>query len=473
MRYFLFSVLLLLVIVGRAQYVEVYGTNIQYANDTLVFYTTDDYITNTKLKLAEIIVNDTGYFYSKFIVKQTCLAYVYLGVYKGLIFFEPEKSYNIKLPEKKEKEIADVLNPYFKETELYLGIYNSNKDDLNFLVKKFDYFYDHYIEDNFYIIYRQGYHAEIDTFITKLSGYFEFARNKYFDDYMLYKFANLRMIANERDLNFVTYKYFLNKKILYNNVAYMDLFNQLYHNYFSYYAKTKEGKDLYNDIVKAKSIFHIKKTLDNNLALANDTLKELVILKGLTDAFYPAGSKSTIIFPKAQLLQTLDSMIILTNIAEHKHIAENLKNKASIKRLSAGDDAPEIKLIDSNEEKFSLKKLKGKYVYLCFYSSWSISCMQEIGLLKNIYKKHNDKLEIVSVFCDGDIDNMKNIIKENDYNWIFVHLGNKKEILKDYNINIYPAYVLIDPYSKIVLLPAPSPNENFEKVFFNVLMSRN
>ncbi len=455
-----------------AQTVEINGFSTQYSNDTLTFYTFDDLITNNEKELIKTLVNDSGYFSCSFDLKETSLAYIYLGIYKGLIYFEPGKYYEIKLPDRKDKNIGDSLNPYFNETELYLGIYNSNKDELNFLIKKFDYFYDNYIQDKFYILYQQGYNSKVDTFITKLSNYFSFANNTYFSYYMKYKFAYLRYIAYERDLKFVTKEYYLNQAYLYNNTAYMTMFNLLYQNYFTYYSQTQDGENIFSDIARAKSIYHLKKTLDNNISLSNDTLKELVILKGLLDAFSPKNVGEYKSFPGPQLLQTLDSMIVLTKIPEHKHIAENIKKKVTKKRLIQGEKAPEFELLNKDNEFVSLKSFSGKYLYLTFYSTWSYSCLKEIGLLKNIYDKHKKDIEIVTIFCDGTMQNMIDIIEKNDYSWTFLHINDKTEILKIYNIIVYPSYFLIDPYGEIILVPAPSPNEDFERNFFKILNSR-
>ncbi|MFQ3676170.1 MAG: thioredoxin-like domain-containing protein, partial [Endomicrobiia bacterium] len=52
--------------------------------------------------------------------------------------------------------------------------------------------------------------------------------------------------------------------------------------------------------------------------------------------------------------------------------------------------------------------------------------------------------------------------KNNQYNWTFLYAGDAPEILKQYNIRVQPSYFLINPDRKIVMLPAPSPHENFE-----------
>jgi thioredoxin-related protein len=50
--------------------------------------------------------------------------------------------------------------------------------------------------------------------------------------------------------------------------------------------------------------------------------------------------------------------------------------------------------------------------------------------------------------------------------------GTRNDLLKQYKIKAYPTYYLIDPDGNFLFSPAPSPAENFESVFRNILLSR-
>jgi thiol-disulfide isomerase/thioredoxin len=117
-------------------------------------------------------------------------------------------------------------------------------------------------------------------------------------------------------------------------------------------------------------------------------------------------------------------------------------------------------------------QFEGKYVYLNFCTSSSYSCLQEFTILEKFYEKHKGRIEIVTISVDRDINDLKSFLKQTNYKWTFLHYGNKPEIIKDFDIRAYPTYFLIGPDRRLIMSPAPSPRENFEILFFNLLRSR-
>ncbi|NOZ47496.1 MAG: TlpA family protein disulfide reductase [Chlorobi bacterium] len=463
MNRFLITIILLFVyLLPQSQNITIKGTEKSYAGNKLVFYSYTDLITNSEKELVKCPVDSSGNFECSFKINNTVLAYVYLGVYKGFIFLEPDSAYIIKLPPYTPKTFGDKINPYFKEDELYLGIVNTSPNELNYLIKKFDNDYNTYVDNNFNMLSYRG-TSKVDTMINKLDEKYNSFENPYFQNYLYYKLTALRHLSYLKNNNLVVHNYFLNRPILYNNIAYMDLFNQLFNNYFYLYSKTKNGERIFSDVAYAKSVFRIKETLDNNLALANDTLKELIILKACYDECYQNN------FPFTSIIQTLDSLIILSKIPEHIDIAKNIIKKTE--HLRVGYNAPDFELYDSLHNVVSLKDFRSRYLYINFCTNWSYTCKEEFSLLKNIVKNHSDKLTAISIVSHSDFKEMSAYFNANGYNWpLYYYKGDSMP--KQYNVKVYPTYYLIDPYGKLVMSPAPSPNENFEWRFFKVLQSR-
>jgi thiol-disulfide isomerase/thioredoxin len=151
-------------------------------------------------------------------------------------------------------------------------------------------------------------------------------------------------------------------------------------------------------------------------------------------------------------------------------IAENIRQKVT--RLLPGFVPSPFELYTVNDELVSLSKFEGKYVYLNFCTTTSYSCLQEFPLLEKIYEKYKDKLEIVTIAVDTDINDLKHFLGQNKYKWTFLHYGNKPDIVKDFDIRAYPTYFLVGPDKRLVISPAQSPNENFEQLFFKLLRSK-
>jgi len=191
---------------------------------------------------------------------------------------------------------------------------------------------------------------------------------------------------------------------------------------------------------------------------------EMVILKSLHDEFFSDN------FSRSALLALLDSVYRTTKIPEHVIIAENIRNR--ITKLLPGFVPAPFSLMDVNGREVSLDKFKGKYVYLNFCTTTSYTCLKEFVQLEKISKQYRKHLEVVTISADDNIEDLKNFLKNSKYSWTFLHFGNKPEILKDYDIRVYPTYFLIGPDKKMILSPAPSPEEGFEHRFFQLLRSK-
>ena len=82
------------------------------------------------------------------------------------------------------------------------------------------------------------------------------------------------------------------------------------------------------------------------------------------------------------------------------------------------------------------------------------------------------KLSIVTILVDDSFGMMKDLVRNNNYPWTFLHFSNQPDVLGNFNIMSYPAYFLIGPEGEMLLSPAPSPLENFENTFRRIIQTR-
>ena len=126
----------------NAQIVTIKGNAKTYAGDELYWKTYSDQITFTEKQLAVCKVNKKGDFKFTININKACISFIHLNVFKGILYLEPGKSYNIILPKKTIKLPEDQLNPFFEETEFFVRATNIDSTDLNYQIKKFDKLYD-------------------------------------------------------------------------------------------------------------------------------------------------------------------------------------------------------------------------------------------------------------------------------------------------------------------------------------------
>ncbi len=435
-----------------------------YSGDELVFYQYSDMITFAEEQVGKCVVGADGTFVCSLKIDQTAYVFTYLGIYKGYLFIEPGSRYTLLLPNKEEMTEAQRLNPFFRKTDLHLGIKGVGPTDINFMIGTFDLAFN----ENFDKIVMDAYYSKqtipIDSLIQSLEGIYSQFNHSFFNSYRQYRYGLLQQLSLLQKSRSISDNYFLNQPVLYNNPAYMELFNLVYDKYFLHVARTAEGEALFDNISDQRSFTRLKNTLAQDEVLSNDTLIEMVVLKGLYDGFFDDK------FSRSAMLNILDSIYSTTTIAEHLVIAQNIRTKVT--RLLPGFVPVPFELYSADGKLVSLNDFKGRYVYLNFCTTTSYTCLQEFLLLNRLHEKHGKILDIVTVSTDKNKENMRDFLEQTKYPWTFLHYGKSPQIIRDFDIRAYPTYFLIGPDQRLILSPAPTPRENFEIQLFRILRSR-
>jgi len=444
--------------------VSISGLAPEYSGTEIVFLKYADWITYHEEVVARVSVDDNGNYSAEFDLSETELIFVYLGIYRAYFYAEPGNSYGIILPSYVARSYAEILNPYFRYTDIHLGINNVPGDDLNVLIMGFEDIYnplyDKFIEN----IYQQANLAIIEDEINNIEKEYQEIKHNFFDDYRNYRYGLLKMMAFQQRSQGISDEYFNNYPVLYNNPAYNELFNQVFDKYFVFFGRTSEGGQIYTDINRYGSYRKLLNSLSGNINFSNDTLQELVILKQIYDEYYSDQ------FSRSGLLYVLDTLIASTRISKHIKIGVNIKNKLT--SLQPGYEPPFFELEDSEGILRSLSDYTGSYIYLNFCTCQSYTCLNEFNVLASLHKSYEGKLRIITVTMDPNDEELARFRLNNDYNWTFLHYDNYPEVLKEYDIRAFPTYFLIGPDGKLILSPAPSPSENFEQRLFEIMRDR-
>ncbi len=441
---------------------HVFGNAKEYANSELIFYRYQDRITYIKEEVFRLKVDGEGNFVADFGIDRITYLFAEFGVYYVYFYAEPNGNYEIILPEYVERTNAELFNSYFEPTEMHLGIKNMKETDLNYLIMDFDYYFNRYYNLKMEDLYINGLKTDVDTFINNINARYKKYSNAYFQQYRRYRIAALKEMVTKREYeSALVYSYYSNKEILYDNPAYMDLFNSIYNNYFDNYLVSPGGADLYRIITYGHSISLLHKLIGSNPKHKRKQFRELVMLKGLNDAF---ANDNLQWLP---LLLTLDSLYITTEYPIHQQIAQNIADNSLT--MAKGTVALPFELPDTVGNMMSLSDFKGKYLYLQFANTQTYSSAAEFDVLKRVYNRYKGLCIFVTILTDSDKEKAKKFIADNSLNWTFLFAEINSKVISDYKVRAYPTYYLIDPQGMLVMSPAPSPAENFEKYLFKII----
>jgi peroxiredoxin len=440
-----------------AQNVQVKGTAKTYENKEIAVWVNNDYISNTQRQLTYSDIDSAGNFVLEFNAKE--IQYITLKIDKNIasMYVAPGEKYDvIMMP----PDSTTYQNPNI-EHDVKLSIRLNSKTGINTLTMDYDRRFDDFLSVDYKSFVSRVPLPKIDSFKVAMYGFYSPVNNSYFIAYVVYSIAALeeKTKASEKKL----FDDYLNgKPVLYNHPEYMNFFNAFFRQKLQNFALSKGGGPLNFQINDRGSYSGAMDVLKRDTFLQNDTLRELVLLKGLYESYYDGAFKRTSIV--AMLQQIIDE----SKITEHQRIALSILN--SFSKLKPGSTAPFFELPDKTGLTHSLDELRTKkYVYVMFFDAGCTSCLQQMKVIPSLKKQYGERITFVSISTDKSNFSLKNFTDKNPkYDWIFLYDNTNGKLKTSYEIKTLPTYFLINPDGKFIQVPAESPDGDIDRAFYDI-----
>ncbi|HHZ65990.1 MAG TPA: TlpA family protein disulfide reductase [Flavobacteriales bacterium] len=453
----LFPFFILALHIASASEVVIIGSTDDYKNEEISLTHYSDYISFYERELASVIPDQSGNFTMKIDVQGTIQAFLKVQGDEFVIYLEPGKQLRIT-----------VNKPVDQAVNAGLVVKPETENDVNEKIRKFNTEYERLTAEYYPYLVRGRKKSLVDSVFTDLSKRYSSSGQHFVTTYVTYKVALLHQMIYKNKKKLFDDRYIRDQNVRAKHPEYMNFITQYFPNKLFLVSMSLDGEYVKDDINVRKNYNGLMDALAKDQNLENDTLRELVLIKGLFDLYQNPD------FKKAMVLDMLDTVIQKTNISYHKSIAANVKT--ALTRLSKGTLAPVFSLEGYDGKQVSLSELRGKYVYLDFWATWCVPCIKEMRLTSSLIEKYGDKIVFVSISIDREFAAMTQYLKDNNYvgNYeenksIFLFGGSDKKLKKDYDIKAIPMYFLIDPLGKFVASPAARPSQNIEKTFYDIL----
>jgi peroxiredoxin len=139
----------------------------------------------------------------------------------------------------------------------------------------------------------------------------------------------------------------------------------------------------------------------------------------------------------------------------NKTVLQNIIKKAmKIKPLLLGEKAPNMVMMDTNNQLVSLYNIDAKYLLILFWDPDCGHCEKEIPKIKEFYDQNKDKygVEVFAVCSDTSVVKWKTAIKKKLMNWINVDgprtlTGDYHEL---YDISTTPVIYFLNSRKEII-----------------------
>lgn len=145
--------------------------------------------------------------------------------------------------------------------------------------------------------------------------------------------------------------------------------------------------------------------------------------------------------------------IVLKKVPKEDNNYQNAKNSKLPIANQVAMIAPEISGLDIlNGLNISLNSIKGKYVFIDFWSTTCAPCIAEFPNIKEVYEKFDrNKFEVIGIVEDRTQDGkIKEFIEKKSLPWPNINMFIKSTNIKGYDIKSYPTTYLINPNGIII-----------------------
>lgn len=440
-----------------AEKCTIWGIAKDYKGQQLVLKTYTDEIVFSEKELASSIVDSTGSVCFEFEINTTTTCFFELGAYHAILFVEPQKTYYIESFPFKPITKVQELDPYFISEKILLAVKTADSEELNHQIRKFENMFNYYyvksaINTNF---------DSIKATIKTLKISFPQTDNFFFENYKDYKYVQLINLNEKYSPKLAISSYFSKLPASYENISFWEAFNFIFDNFFQAIDVSAEQKTLDNALTNA-DFMALCNMLEFTYKITDKKLQELVIIKGLYDAYFSSKRNP------AHILSLVKSWKEYITFPQNITICEKIID--DLTKIAELGKPFNFTLSDEKAKPHQLTDYKDKYIYLNFCSTNIPLSKKDFGILSRYADTYKKDLCIINVFMDEEKESMNSFVaKLKNKQMINLFGENDRELFQKYQILKIPTYFLINRTGEFLLFPAPTPDEGFEQIFQEIL----
>lgn len=416
------------VIEGKAEFATNYKIRV---------ITFSDYINWDPIEAASTQIARDGSFKLSFQIPTIQLIRLEINSATTELFVVPGLHYQFKLD--MDPTLFTMFNPADENGFIQMVPYQLDTNDLNYKIGKFEVEYGRLLEKygRDIIWYKSWNH--LDSLITELSENFpiRYEPTNYYLSYIYYTVGQLEAFLSSKDPQTIYQKYFDNDYILYNNPAYMNLFNYYFNDYLL--MSPRIPKETLNKTINENADYlTLFNEVGKDFSLVNERLRELVLIKNLAQMINNEEIN------QKNVTQFLNHIATNTRFPEHQPIAINSLNKAI--QFNLGASVPEFSFKYADGSLFHPEELEGQWVYYHFFSTQCVNCIREMTLIQELQNRFEGKVTFVGVAVDPDFSKFLQFRKKYpQFDWTLVHFNDSYSFLRQMEITSLPEYLMMAP----------------------------
>lgn len=462
---FLFAIIPVITLSQEKRTVTITGYAPTYVGNTIEFSEIQDYLSMKEATVASTTVKADSTFSVSFFINETQRIGIRANKNRTYMYVQPDGVYDIYIPEK------DPYEPYRPNGNIVeVTFFGLDSTDINYKILSYLRWQDNFIGNNYHLksVKPIEFAKKLDQFKSFVEeAYAKDTSDVYFKTYVRYSIASMDNIQHAADRNrYEKHDFYLkNFPVSYQNDSYMAYLNSFYTKMMPRLSMEANNR-VYLGVLKSSPTL-VMRALGSEYTLINLRIREIVMIKALSESYYSGD------LPQTNILTILDSVANHSLFEANGIIAKNMISRLT--ELVPGGKSPEFALVNAMGETKTLSSYKGQYLYIQFMDPASKKSTMETDPLISIYDKYRSDITFVTVAPKREGADAESALKALPWEKFIVE--ENATILKNFKVETYPYYVLIDETGHIVSAPAltPLPNgqyETIDKTFFYIQKAR-
>lgn len=379
----------------------------------------DDLLNMHETTIAEHQADDQGFFILEGDVAKTLPASIYVGLDCVDFIVTPGSTYevNVTVPD------PDPSLSYFERPQPTLRVKKASDKGLYRQSVISEMIVDDYVLNYFDQIYQRRQYRYLDSIREAIALELGDVL-PYVSQSNTYKIASVQMAINADGGQKVIRDHFDGQPVLYDCLAYMDLFKDLFKNY--------EMSDEFRD--------------------RNPRLAELITVYQLRNAYYMEIPRL-----RGRVRKQIQVIGEKSRYDETKTMVNHMLERFD--RFAPGAPAVDFELNDVEGKTIKLSDYKDQVVVLLFVEGNSRTVSHQLETLAELHRQWQNRVQIVTVTTKDQIALWRRRFEERRYDWPLLNLENNILLLEQYEVRTFPEYFIINKGTKIGMAPAPSPDQ--------------
>jgi hypothetical protein len=449
----LFFTLSFFLIVSLAIASKIEGTNKEYAGRKLQFFRYSDPISQEKVHVFTLEINNKGEFATEVKTDATIFVFCDFDIYRGMLFVEPGTNVNLLLPPLRKKSFAEEKNPYFAPVEFWFS--TGEKNHLNDHISRFDARLNQLTDKYFNQLYFSQSRAIFDSIQATLNQEFGSVDPGVFQQHKKLKIKAVEADAFRLSPENISPAISETGQPYLNHPAFIQLLEKAYANKLSFEAKSMQGNQVRQAVAKGDISFFMN-LLKEKYAVTGTTAN-LAFLKMLHDAFYTGD------FSQNNILKILTAGHFSSN--QNQLIRETAENVLiKLQHLREGTAAPVICLENTDGHRRCTIENNGKFKYVLFADTEMIVVKEHLKYLTRIEEMFKEHLEIYVILRKTDLIEMKIFLEKENIPGIHL-IDTNGEFIEKYRVKSFPDSFLLNNKHEVVFKEAKAPLDGFEHQF--------